>query len=139
MRILFRQAAAAAALILLPLSARAEVHRRVSESRPEPAYLVIDRLIAQRLLLSLDSTQVENLMKLRERLQADKGRLKNVGGRGPKSVTAYVRVFPTSKEALRLALDLLTPEQRVVATRLLQAPERPQHHAEAHDGNVIRG
>ena len=139
MRIHFHHAAAAAALVLLPLSARAEVNPSVSESRPKPAYLVIDRLIAQRSLLSLDSTQVENLAKLKERLRTDKGRLRSVGGRGPKSVPVDVRVFPSSKEALRLALDLLTPEQRVVAIRLLQAPEHPKHHADIKEENGNRG
>lgn len=139
MHTLFLRAAATAALVLLPLSARAEVNPSVSESRPKPSYLVIDRLIAQQSLLSLDSTQVANLVKLKERLRADKGRLKRIGSRGPKSVPAYVRVFPTAKEALRLALDLLTPEQRVVATRLLQAPEHPKNHADVKEENGIRG
>jgi len=138
MRILFRQAATAAALILLPLSARAEVHRSVSEWRPKPTYLVIGRLIAQRSLLSLDSTQVDNLMNLEDRLRADQGRLKRTSSPGPRSVPVYVRVFPTSKEALRLALDLLTPEQRVVATQLLQ-PEHPTNHAVVNQENGVRG
>lgn len=141
MRILFLCAAAAAALVLLPVSARAEINLRVSGSRPKPAYVVIDQLIAQRSLLALDSTQVAKLSKLKERLRADRGRLKRVtGSRVPgKSVPGYVRVFYTSDEALRLALDLLTPEQRVMATRLLQAPKRPKHHADIKEGNGSRG
>jgi hypothetical protein len=48
-------------------------------------------------------------------------------------------VFYTSDEALRLALDLLTPNQRVVATRLLQAPERPKNHADIKEETGNRG
>ena len=141
MRVHFLRAAAAAALVLLPPSARAAVTPSVSRPRPKPAYLVIDRLVAQRSLLSLDSTQVAKLTKLQERLRADRGRLKRVtGSRVPgKSVPGYVRVFPTSNEALRLALDLLTPEQRVVASRLLQASERPKNRADTREGNGSRG
>lgn len=135
---LFR-AAAAAALTFLPLSASAETAPSVSELRPKPAYVVVDQLIAQRSLLALDSTQVARLSKLKERLRVDKGRLKSIGSRGPKSVPAYVRVFPTSTEALRLALDVLTPEQRVVASHLLQAPEHRKNHADMKEENGTRG
>ncbi len=141
MRVHFLRAAATAALLLLPLPARAEITPSVSTSRPRPAYLVIDQLIAQESLLSLDSTQVAKLTNLAERLRADKGRLSRVtGSRVPgKAVPRYGRVFPTSSEALRLALDLLTPEQRIVASRLLQGPERPKNHADMKEGNDSRG
>lgn len=141
MRVHFLRAAALAALVILPLPARAEVTPSVSASRPKPAYLVIDQLIAQRSFLSLNSNQVAELTKLAGRLRADRGRLKRVtGSRVPgKAVPRYARVFPTPEHALRLALDLLTPGQRVVASRLLQASERPKSHADMKEGNGSRG
>lgn len=139
MRIPFLYALAAAALVLMPVSVRAENRPNVSDLRPKPTYAVIDQLIAQRSLLALDSSQLAQLSKLREHLRTDRGRLKNIGRRGPRSVARYVRVFPTSKEALRLAFELLTPEQRTVASRLLQAKEHPEHHADTNQANGVRG
>lgn len=120
------RAALATAAILLPLRAAGAIPSGAEAPLPTPAYVVVDRILAEREHLSLDSLQVVQLTKLAERLRADRGRIKLVRRDGPpgKSVSRYtrVRVFPTSDEALRQALDLLTPEQRSEAARLLQAP-----------------
>jgi len=141
MRILFLCAATVAALVLHPPSTRAQTNSMVSESRPKPAYVVIDQLIAQGALLALDSTQVAKLSKLKERLRADRGRLKRLAGsRVPgKSVPRYVRVFYTSDQALRLALDVLTQDQPVLATRLLHAPGPPKNQADTKPGCGTHG
>lgn len=141
MRIRFLGAAAIAALVVLPLSARAEINPTVSGSRPKPTYIAIDQLIAQRTLLALDSTQVASLSKLKERLRADRGQLKRVpGSRVPgKSAPRYVRVYYTSDQALRSALDVLTPDQRVLATRLLHTPEYPKNQADIKRRTGSRG
>ncbi len=116
---LFRAALAAAA-ILLPLQAHAE-NGPAQASLPAPAYGVVDRLLADRQRLALDSLQVVELTRLGERLRAHRGRLELVGfNRVPgKSVPRYIRVYPSAEEALRSALDLLTPDQRAQAVRLL--------------------
>lgn len=118
------RAALAAAAILLPLRAAAAIAPGAEAPLPIPAYVVVNRILAERERLSLGSQQVAELSKLAERLHTDRGRLKLVGldGVPGKSVPRYTRVFPTSDEALRQALDLLTPEQRSEAARLLQAP-----------------
>jgi hypothetical protein len=117
------RAALAAAAILLPLRAAAAIPPSAEAPLPNPAYVIVDRILAERERLSLGGRQIEELAKLAERLRSDRGRLKLVGldGVPGKSVPRYTRVFPTSDEALRHALDLLTPEQRSEATRLLQA------------------
>lgn len=115
------RAALAAAAILLPMPAGANIAPGARALLPTPAYVVVDRILIERERLSLGSRQVAELTKLAERLRADRGRLKLVGLEGVpgKSVPRYTRVFPTSDEALRRALDLLTPEQRSEAARLL--------------------
>lgn len=117
------RAALAAAAILLPLRAAAEIASGNEAPLPTPAYVVVDRILAERGRLSLGRQQVAKLAQLAERLRADGGRLKLVGldGVPGKSVPRYIRVFPTSDGALRQALDLLTPEQRGEAARFLQA------------------
>jgi hypothetical protein len=135
------RAALAAAAILLPLRAEAEVAARVPGPPPTPAYVVVELLLAEREPLSLSGSQVAELTRLAERLRADHGRPKLVGldrilG---KSVPRYTRVFPTAEEALRSALDLLTPEQRAEAARLLQGPERRRTSAERREGDGNRG
>lgn len=119
------RAALAAAAILVPLRAAAPIQSGAEAPLPTPAYVVVDRILAEREHLSLDSLQVVQLTKLAERLRADRGRIKLVrrDGAPGKSVSRYtrVRVFPTSDEALRQALDLLTPPQRSEAARLLRA------------------
>jgi len=97
MRILFLCAATVAALVLHPPSTRAQTNSMVSESRPKPAYVVIDQLIAQG------------------------------------------AVFYTSDQALRLALDVLTQDQPVLATRLLHAPGPPKNQADTKPGCGTHG
>jgi hypothetical protein len=119
------RAALAAVAILLPLRATAAIPPGAEAPLPTPAYVVVDRILAEYEHLSLDSLQVVQLTRLAERLRADRGRIKLVRRNGVpgKAVPRYtrVRVFPTSDEALRHALDLLTPEQRSEAARLLRA------------------
>ena len=119
------RATLAAAVILLPLRAAAEIAPGAEAPLPTPAYAVVDRILAEREHLSLDSMQVVELNRLAERLRADRGRLKLVrrDGAPGKSAPRYtrVRVFPTSDEALRRALDLLTPDQRSEVARLFGA------------------
>lgn len=119
------RAALAAAVILLPLGAAAQIAPGTEAPLPTPAYAVVDRILAERECLSLDSLQVVELTQLADRLRADRGRLKLVRRHGApgKSTSRYtrVRVFPTSDEALRRALDLLTPDQRSDVARLFGA------------------
>ncbi len=126
------RAALAAAAILLPLHAAAAFTPSVEAPLPAPAYVLVDRILAERERLSLGSRQIAELAVLAERLRADRGRLKLVGldGVPGKSVPRYTLVFPTADEALRQALDLLTPEQRREATLLLQAGPATGPHRE---------
>jgi hypothetical protein len=102
--------------------------------------MVVQRLLSVREPLSLSGSQVAELTRLAERLSADHGRPKLVWlDRVPgKPVPRYTRVFPTADQALRAALDLLSPEQRAEAARLLQEPERRRTSAERREGDGNR-
>lgn len=114
-------AAVLATLILpqLPGSAAADED---GPPRPARAYAVVQRLVHHREQLALGSNQVAKLTQLAQRLLTNPGRLTITGNRAPGKASPRVeRKLISRHEALRKALRVLTPEQRIMAARVIES------------------
>ena len=113
------RAALAATVVLLPV--KGEAQASAQRERVVVAQTVVDTFLSHRQELSLTSGQVDSLTALAVRIREDRGRLQIAGfDRVPgKSVPRFARVYPVRREARRMALRLLTPDQRVEADKLL--------------------
>ncbi len=109
-------------VVLLPVRLEAQASARAELPRTEGAQTVVGQLLSHRQELSLTSGQVDSLTTLATRIRGDRGRLQITGfDRVPgKSVPRLGRVYPVRREARRMALRLLTPDQRAEADRFLQ-------------------
>ena len=97
--------------------------------RPVRASAVVARLVHRRVELALDSGQVVKLTQLAERLRANPWRLRITGHRAPGKASPRVERKPISREeAVRSALRVLTPEQRVIAVRLVESDTTGMAH-----------
>ena len=94
--------------------------------RAAPASTVVERILAGRDQLGLNADQVERLTQLEAQLRHDRDHpvvtgLDRVPG---KSVPRIERRKTTASEAFRRVSAVLTAEQQINATRLLQTPGR---------------
>lgn len=90
-------------------------------ARPVRAHAVVEQLVAHREELALDSKQVGRLTQLAQRLRANPGQLRITGHGAPGKASPRVERKPIPRqEALRRALRVLTPEQRIIAARVIE-------------------
>lgn len=120
----FLVALMAATMLLNPARSHAQTAQNVSPS--DDAYLVVNRILVNRGRLALTEAQVSNLTALADQLRHDPGHLQVTGfDRVPgKWVPQVERVRPKIGDARRLAFHDLTPEQRRIATTILDRSER---------------
>ncbi|MBA3318523.1 MAG: hypothetical protein H0T50_10590 [Gemmatimonadales bacterium] len=117
------RAAVLATLIITQLPGTEVAAQSGPPARSLPAHAVVERLVEHRQDLALDSLQVTRLTQLAHRLRTNPGRLRITShSRVPGKASPRVEREPISpREALRRALRVLTPEQRVAAARLVQS------------------
>lgn len=115
------RAAILATLIFPQLPGNAAAAQSGLPGRPVRAYAVVERLVDHRNELALDSSQVVRLTDLAQRLRANPGRLRITGHSAPGKAGPRVERKRISRaEGLRKALRELSPEQRVIAVRLIE-------------------
>ncbi len=123
------RAAALATLILPGFAGTVAADEGNRAANPPRGHLVVEQLLDHREQLALDSTQTAELTRLAQRLRAASGRLRITGHRAPGKAGPRVERRPISpREALRRALRVLTPEQRVIATRLIRLTSADKAH-----------
>lgn len=122
MRPWLTRAAILATLILPQLPGSGAAAQGGPAARPVRAYAVVQRLVDHREELALDSNQVAKLTQLAQRLRTNPGRLRITGHRAPGKASPRVEREPIPRqEALRRALRVLTPEQRIIAVRVIES------------------
>lgn len=123
------RAAILATLILPQLSGNAAAAQSGHPARPLRAHAVVQRLVDHREELALDSSQVVKLTQLAQRLRTNPGRPRITGHGAPGKPSPRVeRKLISREEALRRALRVLTPEQRVIAVRLVESDTTDMAH-----------
>ncbi len=116
MRPWLTRAAILATLVIPLLAGSPAAAQRGSIPRPEPAYALVERLLEHREELALDTSQIAKLTQLAQQLQTHPSRLRITGQGAPGKASPRVGRKPISRqEALRRAVSVLTPEQRIMA------------------------
>lgn len=116
------RAAILATLIVPQLAGNPTAAQSGPPPRPTLAYALVVRLVEHREKLALDSNQIAELTDLAHRLRTGPGRLKTTGRGVPGKAGRRVEREPvSSREALRNAFRVLSPEQRLTAARLIES------------------
>jgi hypothetical protein len=120
-----------AATLALPLLTHSAAARSdTGQDRPTRPHLAVESVLRHREHLALDSVQLSRLSELARRLEASPVRLRMTGSdRVPgKAAPRVERTRITSREALKRALRLLTPAQRIEAARLIASDSADRTH-----------
>jgi Spy/CpxP family protein refolding chaperone len=116
--------AAIVATLIVPLLSGPAAAQRGPSPRPAPAYALVERLLAHRAELALDTHQTAKLTQLAQQLRTHPSRLRITGRTAPGKASHRVEREPISRqEATRRALRVLTPEQRIVAARAVESDD----------------